>query len=155
MRPAAACLAWIALAGAVGCGGAGREAARSEPALERSAALMADSTNRSVFVVATRDKPRIVASLEAAGIRVATDLLEAGFLLRVTVGSGQGAQSCGTRHNVKYSLRLENVPVVELAEKGYTGTCTPNVFDVLSARLAEALEGGGGAGSRDAPRAPC
>ena len=102
----------------------------------------AEATNRTVFLVATRQKPRILESLGAAGIAVAPDLLDAGFMLRVTIGVDQGSQACGTRNNVKYALRRENAAVVELADKGWTGTCTPNVLDALSQRLAETLASG-------------
>ena len=126
----------LGLGGVASCAGPGGEVREPDPG---AAAAALHTTNRTIFVVATRQKARIIESLEAVGIKVSQDLAEAGFMLRVTVGTDQGWRDCGTRNNVKYSLRREGVAVVELAEKGWTGTCTPNVFDVLSRQLAEVL----------------
>ena len=123
-------------------GGCATVAAEAPPGSLRAAAL--DGVPRTVFVMAARQKPRIVESLAAAGVEVSANLLDAGFVLRVTIGADQGFSSCGTRNNVKYSLRREGLIELELVEKGWTGTCEPNVFDALSARLARALAGGGG-----------
>lgn len=130
----AAWIALLALMGSTACAGAGGEA--PPPA---AVATIRAATNRSVFVMAARQKPRIIESLTAAGIEVSTNLLEAGFTLRVTVGADQDRDDCGSRNNVRYALRLENAAVLDLAEKGWTGICTPNVFDVLSGRLAGAF----------------
>lgn len=139
LRRASVCLAAIALAG-VACAGSRPEAARPDP-IEAAAAAARETSNHRVFVMAVRQKPRIVESLTAAGILVSPDLLEAGFTLRVSVGIDQGWKSCGTRNNVEYSLRRKGVIVSEFVQKGWTQTCTPNVFDVLSRQLAEALVG--------------
>ena len=116
-------------------------AAEAPPASLSAAARAA--TPRTVFVMAARQKPRIVASLAAAGVEVSANLVAAGFTLRVTIGADQGFSDCGTRNNVKYSLRRQGSIELELVEKGWTGTCEPNVFDALSVRLARALAGGG------------
>ena len=134
----AAWIALLALTGSAACAGASGEAAPPAPPPAAVATIRA-ATNRSVFVMAARQKPRIIESLAAAGIEVSTNLLEAGFTLRVTVGADQGREDCGSRNNVRYALRLENAAVLDLAEKGWTGICTPNVFDVLSGRLAGAF----------------
>ena len=125
---------WIALtaaaAGLLAAGAPAREEARSEPALESGFA---------VYLVAARQKGRIAESLSNAGLRVVDDILDSPALLRVTVGNEKGFQRCGTRNNVKYALHVGGAQVLELTEAGWTGTCEPNVFDELSARLARAL----------------
>jgi hypothetical protein len=151
MSSAGVWLAVFALAGVSGCTGAASEAAKPHPMAVRLPVAL-DRVDRTVFVVAARQKPRIVESLAAAGITVSTDLLAAGFMLRVTVGADQGFAGCGTRNNVKYSLRHEDVAVLDLVDKGWTGTCRPNVFDAMSQRLALSLESV--TYEQGAPRAP-
>ncbi len=141
MSSAGTWLTVIALGSVFGCTGARNEAAPPDPILGREAAV-SDTANRSVFLIAAQQKPRIIESLATAGIMVSTDLLEAGFTLRVTVGIDQGWRGCGNRNNVKYSLRRDSVAVLDLAAKGWTGTCTPNVFDLLSQQLAGTLVSG-------------
>jgi hypothetical protein len=93
----------------------------------------------SVFLTAARQKARISESLRHAGIQVVDDILDSPALLRATVGNEKGVRRCGTRNNVKYALRIGNDQLLELTAAGWTGTCEPNVFDELSAKLARAL----------------
>ena len=109
----------------------------ASPEDDRSAA--AGDPLPTVYLVAARQKPRIADSLRSARVRVADDVLDAPMLLRVTVGDEKGFRDCGTRNNVKYSLRVGGAEILGLAAVGWTGTCEPNVFDELSARLARAL----------------
>lgn len=128
----------IALGGLASCMSPEHGAKTSDPiSSERLSSF--DTADRTVFVTAARQKPRIAESLTAAGFAVRTNLLDARHLLRVTIGIDHGWSGCGTRNNVRYSLRRRDVALLELSEKGWTGTCTPNVFDALSHRLAEAF----------------
>lgn len=108
-------------------------------AAEGDGAGQAVDPSRAVYLVAARQKPRIAESLRRAQVQVVADILDSPALLRVTVGNEKGFRSCGTRNNVKYSLRIGVVEALQLTEDGWTGTCEPNVFDALSARLARAL----------------
>ena len=135
---------WLAVSSVIAlAGGKAAQASSAPPATqdERETVFDAD-TERTLFVVAARQKPRIVRSLAQAGFDVRPNLLEARGYLRVTVGGGQGWRTCGTRNNVKFSLKREGMPLLELVEKGWTGTCEPNVFDVMSARLMREIAGG-------------
>ena len=128
----AAWLALIALAGSAACAGAGGEAAppaSPPPASPPAAAAprFRDATHRSVFAVAARQKPRIVESLAAAGIEVTTNLLDAGFTLRVTVGAESGlGMIVGSRNSVSYSLRLGKArPCSSSARRAGRGPARP------------------------------
>jgi hypothetical protein len=111
----------------------------AEPSQGERRAASDDAAVRTIFVVAARQKPRIIRSLVAAGFDVRPNLLEAHGFLRVTVGSNQGWRSCGTRNNVKFSLKREGKPLLEFVEKGWTGTCEPSVFDAMSAWLMQEI----------------
>lgn len=102
----------------------------------------------TLFVVASRQKPRIEASLRDAGFQVVDDLLATPYFLRVTVGTDKGRKSCGALANVKYDLRHANRRVLELAAAGWTGACPDNVFDAMSRRLMAIFEQ---ANAREAP----
>jgi hypothetical protein len=102
--------------------------------LEKFAAL--EPTDRTVFVMAGQQKERIAESLTAAGFIVGSDLLAAPHVLRVNIGISQGWDDCGNRSNVKYAYQRADWRPLRLSEKGWTGTCSPNVFDALSQRLA-------------------
>ena len=93
-----------------------------------------------LFVVAPRQKPRILASLRDAGFHVAGDVLEAPYFLRVTVGVDKRRRGCGRLANVKYELRRADRDILELAAAGWTGSCPDNVFDAMSRRLMSAFE---------------
>lgn len=90
--------------------------------------------------MAPRQKPRIAEALTEAGFGIAMDLLETPLFLRVTVGNEKGFRSCGTRNNVKFALRREGNTVLEFTEAGWTGSCEPNVFDMLAKRLASEIQ---------------
>jgi hypothetical protein len=93
-----------------------------------------------LFVVASRQKARILASLHESGFRVAGDVLEAPYFLRVTVGVDKGRRACGPLANVKYELRYADRGILDLAAAGWTGSCPDNVFDAMSRRLMGVFE---------------
>ena len=107
-----------------------------------------DRPGPAVYLIAARQKPRIVESLRQAGVRLADDILDTPLTLRVTVGNEKGFRSCGTRNNVKYAVRVGGATTLELKDAGWTGACEPNVFDRLSARLARALSADPAGGDR-------
>ncbi len=98
--------------------------------------LSLDSSRR-VFLVAAREKPRIRDSLTQVGFEVVADLLDAPYLLRVTLGVKKGRRDCGVLSNVKYALRENGETILELKGAGWTGSCEPNVFDAMSLELRE------------------
>lgn len=89
----------------------------------------------AVFLVATRHKAAIASSLERAGFRLADDLLEAPYYLRVTVGVDRFPSSCGSVANVKYELSRDGTVLRTLSAAGWTGSCEENVFRALSRSL--------------------
>ena len=91
------------------------------------------------YVTAAKQKPAIVDALRRAGIVVVDDLLESSHQLRVTLGVDKSFRSCGTLNNVKYAIRLQRRTLFELAGRGWTGECEPNVFDEMSLELARAI----------------
>ena len=96
----------------------------------------------SLYVTATKQKPAIVDALRRAGIIVVDDLLESSHQLRVTLGIDKSFRDCGTLNNVKYTIRLQRRTLFELAGRGWTGECEPNVFDEMSLELARAIRAG-------------
>jgi len=44
-------------------------------------------------------------------------------------------------NNVRYGLRTGGRVIVEAKAKGWTGTCEPNVFDVVSRELRRRMVG--------------
>lgn len=104
-------------------------------------ALLPETRDRQLFLVATRQKERVRHSLEKAGFEMVEDPLEAPFYLRVTLGNEKGFRDCGTLNNVKYALRYEGIPILDLGAAGWTGTCEPNVFDEMSGQLMRRLDG--------------
>jgi hypothetical protein len=83
-----------------------------------------------------------MAALRRAGIVVVDDLLESSHQLRVTLGVDKSFRDCGTLNNVKYAMRLQRRTLLELAGRGWTGECQPNVFDEMSRELARAVRAG-------------
>ena len=46
---------------------------------------------------------------------------------------------CGQKHNVSYSLAVHGSNVMVIKARGWTGSCEPNMFDEMSAKLAESF----------------
>lgn len=89
----------------------------------------------AIYVTAGRQKEEIVRALQLAGFRVVDVPHESSYLLRVTIGVDQGTRSCGTLNNVRYSLRTGGREIAEVAAKGWTGSCEPNVLAAASQEL--------------------
>lgn len=108
------------------------------PTLTSQGALALEA-EPSFYVTAAKQKPAVVAALRRAGVVVVEDLLESSHQLRVTLGIDNSFRGCGTLNNVKYTVRLERQTLLELAGRGWTGECEPNVFDEMSLELARAI----------------
>ena len=94
-----------------------------------------------VFVTANAEQERVVQSLQASGIEVTGRIRDAEFLLTANLGNDWVASSepCGPIRNVKFELRQNSKLVMLSKAKGWTGTCTPNVLDELSAEVARLI----------------
>ena len=92
--------------------------------------------NPTIFLQATVQKPRIAESLRQAGVRLAPSFGEADYILNVKVGRRRRTQACGGTSNVAYILDGTAGHLMVIKGRGLTGTCTPNVFDDMSRKLA-------------------
>ena len=83
-------------------------------------------------------RSRIEQSLRDAGVTPASGSSEAKYALQVKVGkmAGRGHTSCGRVRNVAYVLSGDEGRILVIKGRGPTGTCTPNIFDDMSQRLA-------------------
>ena len=91
---------------------------------------------KGIFVVAHEQRDTIIASLEKAQIRIATDLESMGYALDVRLGSPRGSRECGSVHNVVYTLSDRGQKLLVIKGRGPTGDCDPNIFDDMSEELA-------------------
>jgi hypothetical protein len=95
--------------------------------------------NPTIFLQATVQRPRIAESLRQAGVRLAPSFGEADYILNVKVGRRRRTQACGGTSNVAYILDGTTGHLMAIKGRGLTGTCTPNVFDEMSQKLASYL----------------
>jgi hypothetical protein len=95
--------------------------------------------NSVFFVIAQRQRARILHSLDDAGLRWTDTWKGADYTLTVDVGSSRGSgKSCGgTVNNVIYTVGGSGARIMVIKGRGLTGTCTPNVFDDMSRKLAQ------------------
>jgi hypothetical protein len=96
-----------------------------------------------IFLTASQQKEAIAKSLVEEGFVLTDRMSEADYLLRVTVGVRRGWKDCGTKNNVKFSLRRDKRTVVEVVVQGWTGSCEPSAFREASQQLRERLRSGG------------
>lgn len=89
----------------------------------------------AVYLTAARQREEIARALRDAGFQLAEHVDDAPYYLRVTIGTDQGSQACGTLNNVRYDLRWQGRSAVVAEAKGWTGRCEPNVFDAVSREL--------------------
>jgi hypothetical protein len=73
---------------------------------------------RKIFLIAAEKKQEIAASLQAPGFELGDRLVESDFLLRMTLGNGD-FRSCGTFHNVEYSLRRGGQELLQITRAGW------------------------------------
>jgi len=94
---------------------------------------------RTIYVISERDRDAVTESLQKAGFGIAQDASSAGYVLRVSIGAKRKTAPCGTVNNVRYALGGDAATVLEIQARGWTGTCSPNVYDDMSAALANAF----------------
>ena len=92
-----------------------------------------------VWLVATRQRKAILASLQKAGIKIATEYQSVSYSLDVRIGRGRGGRRCGPVNNVAYVLNGPGELLMVIKGRGVTGSCIPNVFDDMSRMLADSM----------------
>jgi hypothetical protein len=112
----------------------------TSPPIQTTQSSLVLEAEPSFYVTAAKQKPAVVDALRRAGIVVVADLLESSHQLRVTLGVDKSFRGCGTLNNVKYTIRLQRRTLLELAGRGWTGECQPNIFDEMSLELARAIQ---------------
>jgi len=90
----------------------------------------------TIFVLAQRQRERIVQSLRDAGLVVSDEWDNTGYSLTVRVGSNRGSAECGGTNNVDYTLSGAGQRLMVIKGRGRTGSCDPNIFDDMSRKLA-------------------
>ncbi len=93
--------------------------------------------DKGILLMATRQNGRIAQSLTDAGLKIVAKRSESEYALQVKVGSSRASTECGSINNVVYILNVEGRRVVVIKGRGSTGSCTPNIFDDMSRKLAE------------------
>ena len=104
------------------------------------------SKEPTILLAAPRQAPRITQSLSDAGVSVVAEPSGANYSLRVDVGGSRSSMVCGTMNNVRYLLLQAGVHLIVIKGRGWTGSCSPNIFDELSRTLAShfsTVQGGG------------
>jgi hypothetical protein len=97
--------------------------------------------NPTIFLEANRQRPHIEESLRRAGLHMAESFSGADYILNVKVGRNRSTRDCGGTSNVAYILDGNNRHLMVIKGRGLTGSCTPNVFDDMSQKLATYLAG--------------
>ncbi len=92
--------------------------------------------NATIYLKTRVRLRRIALSLRDAGLTPTNQVEGAGYTLDVRVGSGRGSSDCGRVSNVAYILTRAGSRVMAIKGRGRTGSCTPNVFDDMSQKLA-------------------
>jgi hypothetical protein len=93
----------------------------------------------AIFVIAEQQRDVIVASLDRAGVLLATDFRDMRYALEVKLGDNRGRTDCGTIHNVSYVLTGFGQRLMVIKGRGLTGSCDPSIFDDMSRELAANL----------------
>ena len=92
--------------------------------------------NATIFLNSTAQRERIAQSLRDAGMTPTAQFQEADYALDVKVGRSRGSAACGGVSNIAYILSRADSRVMVIKGRGRTGSCTPNVFDDMSRKLA-------------------
>ena len=92
--------------------------------------------NPRIFVSAPNQSERIVRSLRDAGFTVKEGFRDIDYMLEVRIGDSRARRECGSVNNVIYILNQSGQQFMIIKGRGLTGSCTPNVFDDLSRKLA-------------------
>ena len=89
-----------------------------------------------ISLVARRQLARAELSLRDAGLDPTGDWGDTSYRLDVKVGRTRSSRECGTTNNVIYILSKKGQRVLVIKGRGMTGSCSPNVFDDMSEKLA-------------------
>ncbi len=92
-----------------------------------------------IYLTASREKEVIATHLRSAGFAIAERVGDTPYVLRVTLGIPHGWKSCGAMSGVKFDLRRKKRSLVLVSDRGWTGTCQPNVLRGASERLMQEL----------------
>lgn len=92
---------------------------------------------QTVYVISATHKLPAADALRRSGFEIVGDLASAGFVARFTVGVDKSFGNCGTLNNVKLALTSHERQVLEIAARGWTGACHPNVFDDMARVLQQ------------------
>jgi len=106
------------------------------PATVTRAPETALMSNPKLFVQATAHREQIMESLYNAGLDLNDSLSGADYTLLVKVGRNRHSTRCGGISNVAYLLQSEGRFILVIKGRGFTGSCSPNVFDDISQKLA-------------------
>jgi hypothetical protein len=93
-------------------------------------------TNPRIFVSAANQSVRIVRSLRDAGFTVKEGFRDVDYTLEVRIGDSRASRECGSVNNVIYILNQSGQQFMIIKGRGLTGSCSPNVFDDMSRKLA-------------------
>ncbi len=94
------------------------------------------NTEPTMLVRAPKQAERIAQSLRDAGLMPATAATGANYELTVSIGRSRRTRPCGPLANVSYILSHNASRVLVIKGRGQTGTCSPNILDDMSRRLA-------------------
>ncbi len=94
------------------------------------------SAEPTIFVRATGQAGRIAQSLTEAGLIPADASTGSNYELTVNVGRTRASRPCGPVANVSYVLSQNTGRLLIIKARGAMGTCSPNIFDEMSHRLA-------------------
>ena len=95
----------------------------------------------NIFVLASKQRDRIVESLINAGLNASDDWTGSGHSLKVAIGSSRSSTACGSVQNVSYTLTAGGSRFMVIKGRGATGSCEPNIFDDMSKKLASYVGG--------------
>ena len=109
----------------------------SVPATVTYGPSMAITGEPVISLAARKQHTRIELSLRDAGLDPTGDWSGTSYGLEVKVGRTRGSRDCGTTNNVVYILNRGGMRVLVIKGRGMTGSCSPNVFDDMSQKLAE------------------
>ncbi|MCH2185576.1 hypothetical protein MK280_06860 [Myxococcota bacterium] len=86
-------------------------------------------------------KENIIRSMKAAGLTVEAEPREKFYTLEVTLGQVRSTNECGSLRNVIYRVTQMGARIMVIKGRGWTGNCTPGIYDEMSKILASRARG--------------
>ena len=86
-------------------------------------------------------KENIVRSMKAAGLTVQAEPQGNFYTLEVVLGGVRDTNSCGSMRNVIYKVTQMGARIMVIKARGWTGSCTPGIYDEMSKILASNARG--------------